>query len=340
MATLEQIPITHYFKIKNKNHNTSPKYFYYNNVCSFLETRPKDFNYIGTIKWRHYDTELVVGYSKNMISNNKKYLNKRNKKCIYNINHIPILKSNLQKCIRRGLTDSALKTALTMICIDKNAILRRLPIIMLEDAILDEDFLFLVWLMCAVSKGLELDDNLVEKILNIVNHLASSNIRGYYEKKEDNNDIRKFKLEELNNEEKNFLWAMELRRSYGGMKGDMKMINYLVDDWFTKFKNNYNLSKSEDVIKIKKIKLATKDDIHLSAIDFHCTNILGFLLKKYPNMDRDKLKKMMWCNRSSINVKKCIDNLDMNIEKYNYEVWLKIINYVNYASDVILGRLF
>lgn len=66
-----------------------------------------------------------------------------------------LLKSHLQKCVRRSHTQLAVKTALTILRLNPGELLRRLPIIMLEDAhLFPASFISLVWLMAATSKGM------------------------------------------------------------------------------------------------------------------------------------------------------------------------------------------
>jgi hypothetical protein len=70
---------------------------------------------------------------------------------LYNVS---VLKSNLQKCIRRGKGNEAAATARQLLFQDPNELLRRLPILMCEDTMLCAPlFCKLVWLMAAVSKG-------------------------------------------------------------------------------------------------------------------------------------------------------------------------------------------
>jgi hypothetical protein len=70
--------------------------------------------------------------------------------------NIALLKSHLQKCIRRQLTSLALKTATHLIKMDLCVFLRRIFVIMLEDVCPHECISVLVWLTCAVSKGFEI----------------------------------------------------------------------------------------------------------------------------------------------------------------------------------------
>ena len=68
----------------------------------------------------------------------------------YTARATPFLISHLQKCVRRGDADRALKTTAHLMRIDFVALLRRLPVIVVEDAVPDDAFPVLVWLMCAL----------------------------------------------------------------------------------------------------------------------------------------------------------------------------------------------
>jgi len=62
------------------------------------------------------------------------------------------LKSCLQKCIRRRQPLPAVRVAMELFDKSYADLIRRLPIIVLEDSFLHPDFGLLVWLMVAESK--------------------------------------------------------------------------------------------------------------------------------------------------------------------------------------------
>lgn len=67
---------------------------------------------------------------------------------------VHILKSNLQKCVRRADRWRALVTGWQLLCQDPVEMLRRLPVIIAEDSLIQPRlYVELVWLMAAVSKG-------------------------------------------------------------------------------------------------------------------------------------------------------------------------------------------
>ena len=195
----ESIPLTKWFKIRGDG--LSPNYFFYNhekNKTEFLVDEPNDYYHIGSVKWKRYKTKINIGCSKNTykiskIDNNIYNKYKKNINNKFNKKQIPLLKSNLQKCIRRSKEDKSLNTGLTLLCLDENELLRRLPIIILEDTILIKNYTFLIWLMCAVSKGFKLNDIFVNRILNIIRDIALTEYRDKYE----NEEVKEFNLKKI-----------------------------------------------------------------------------------------------------------------------------------------------
>ena len=61
---------------------------------------------------------------------------------------------------------------------------------------------------------------------------------------------RKLDLTKISDYEKDILWSIQLRKSYGGMKGDMKMLNYFTQKWYDRFKEGYELLGSNYEIDI------------------------------------------------------------------------------------------
>ena len=353
----EDTPITNWFKVKNKDYVASPKYFYYNhseNLINFSVERPKDYYRIGTIRWNNYDTMLNICCSKNTW----KFSNKNNSKIRYFRNlvfdkfkrdQISILKSNLQKCVRRKLINPSITTALTLLCLNSSQLLRRLPIIMLEDAMLNNDILLLTWLICAHSKGFSINDFFMLKIINMVHFLAKCELResyGYLEKF----NLKKCNINDLNYNKKNILWALQLRCSYGGMSGDIKMINFFTNKWFNRFNERFILEENPNELNIEDLKIMTLNDIHVSSIDFHCTNIIQYIKNKYPKYSESEIKNSIWYNRSNKNYREyLIDENNLNTQNIQLDtktinnsndVWKEISNYVNYISKVILKNYF
>lgn len=213
-----------------------------------------------------------------------------------------LCKSNLQKCVRRGETERACRTALAMLLLKPADFLRRLPIIMVEDALIHPDsFVFLVWLMCASSKGYQLSKKEVDRIMGIVAGMCESK---QYEKFR--SEIEPEKVEYvLDCEKELFLFSMEIRKEYGGMWCDKEMLRKHQLIWRKRFhetdasKIDYwallSEQKYED-LDADKIGDFLRTDILPVSIDYH---VFPWLLN-----DFDKQAKLaIWLFVSGKNYK-------------------------------------
>lgn len=84
------------------------------------------------------------------------------------------LKSIMQKAVRRRRVATAVKAASLILHKDENELLRRLPIIVLEDAFLHPGLPVVIWLMIAASKGYSLANIHYDFLLSVVADLAES----------------------------------------------------------------------------------------------------------------------------------------------------------------------
>lgn len=129
----------------------------------------------------------------------------------------PFLKSMLQKCIRRREAKLAVKSALALIELDPFSLLRRLPIIMAEDAIVyPEHWDTLVALMAAVSKGYELRICDVAWILGLVSLVAEEELKCRPCFISPNEPLKRLDVSKVFSlPQRNLLYSIGLRRSFG-----------------------------------------------------------------------------------------------------------------------------
>ena len=156
---------------------------------------------------------------------------------------VPVLKSMLQKNIRRRRPLPAVRVVMELADKSYGDLIRRLPIMVLEDSILHPDFPLLVWLMVAESKGFKPPQPLMIKLMRIVFEIAScpikdplppddeSNKDGEVEGGETDADL----TEALGQDCEMMLRAMLLRVSYGGMKCDTEMLIRYEHLWRKRF---------------------------------------------------------------------------------------------------------
>ena len=210
-------------------------------------------------------------------------------------NSVPMLKSNLQKCIRRGLTDKAIVTGYNLIQQDFWSFIRRLIIISIEDVSVLENIPFLSWCLLAYP-NFNITNEIIQYLLLTVYGLCVSPKKIKINKdKASQVELDYDKI--LKNE---ILLGYLIRMEFGGLKGDMAMIKVLLSK---------TLKKRRIVkIPIKNLVLKrsiNKTDIIPSSIDFHITNKLIPYISDNTNIkNHDIIKKTIWFNSSAINYRK------------------------------------
>ena len=333
--------ITNWFNCKvQPKENSMPKYFvldsdYFPKWKYNIEI--KDYHLLGNIKIKKdFDQILMIGIHKDLYNDGMLVISNHNK---YNVS---ILKSNLQKCIRRSKVKKSIKTANYLLNLDPNELLRRLAIIYIEDVILYKYFTNIVWYMAAVSKDylLSAQDKLI--ILNIVKHLASYQIKENINSNVNLNYSEYFSNINSKIYKNNFhsIWSLVLRQKYGGMKGDMNLIKGCL-----KLYSNKDITVNQiDIFQPLECKLKfTNKDILLEAIDFHCSKIIEFLIKKNKldyNEYYQEYKKCIWYNRSCITNKKIINETDIDCLIDNrFELYEMIKLDLNFYSKKLIANL-
>ena len=288
------------------------KYFYlqwYSNKkynIIWTNIKPKKYNYEITVNLKNYDKIIFIGdihYNQDnysLINSKKNYYCKNNQ----------FLKSHLQKCIRRGKNFKAICTAYQLLENNPNDFLRRFIIIILEDVHIIKDIDIIVWFM-VMSSYIKLPESFKKWILFVVNFISLFEKKNFYSTT-DIPDISK-----INNVPiifRSTLYSLIIRIEFGGMKGDMKMINNLLENWIKKLNNGEKLLilKPYNVI----IKKTLEPDLYeISAFDFHCyKNIINLIREIYPNYEKNLIKRTIWVKSSSINFRENNVNLDKNIE--------------------------
>ena len=310
----------------------------------WCDKKPSKVNFIDQIKCDYIKKGYyfyICGYFPDI--DEQEY--KLSKEKIYK--NIPYLKSHLQKCIRKQNDILAIPTCYHFLKLDLNELIRRLPIIMIEDTFLHESFTTLIWLMIAIStKKFKMKKYIYEWVLGVVYLLCIINEKDYVNKENlKNNMISNVipniisNIELLNNyndlteSQISLLYSMHMRISYGGLKSDTEMINSFLNLWEYRFRNN---SQNVNKIEIRPITLSL-EDWDLSAIDFHCNSkFLEYISKKYDYIDSEELKKIIWNHSSSINKRENIKNYDLR----DIEQWNKIKDHVIKTQKYLLNSSY
>ena len=165
---------------------------------------------------------------------------------------VPVLKSILQKSIRRRRPLPSVRVAMELADKSLGDLLRRLPIIVFEDSSLHPDFSFLLWLMVADTKNFVLPPNIMAKLMKIVFEIASCPFQddetcvdnekqtseGEDAAKEEAPSLSSFHKPGIDaklNTSEILIWSALLRAQYGGMRFDVKMLRAYAGCWSRRF---------------------------------------------------------------------------------------------------------
>ena len=299
------------------------------------------------INWKSMKSNITICSNLNNNSINEPY--NMNISLVDNLsdksNIVPFLKSHLQKCIRRSLITKSLETAKLLIQIDFLEFIRRLSIIILEDCILHESFTKLTWMIAAYPnwKPNKLD---IDWLLGIVKLLAQVEYRDFIQKEHFNFKSNLITINELDKDYKGLIYSLYFRVSYGGMKGDMKMLEYFSKIWLERLKENENksieinfLKSKVNLVDVNSINQLDINEIEISSIDFHCYPIILNYLTKYTNIETEKIKKAIWYHSSRITNKKLLYNSDPYNNEYEI-IWLDIKDKFRVIQNKIKSKIY
>jgi len=249
-----------------------------------------------------------------------------------------VLKSHLQKTIRRGKTDKALATANLMFDLCPLKLLRRLPIIMIEDVCLDLNCSTLVWLMVYFSDRLSrcfkndqrirLKPRIRNLILSEVYHLCQCPIKDEILYVSDcQKKLKSWESNCRNGEAEGFnqIYALQLRKIYGGMKGDLEMMDQYCLKWL---KDPSSMVRPEFREFNDQLKKLTRKNFIIEAIDFHCCPwILDQLNSNTSNLiSCEVIKETIWHASSCLNYRVNYTPCDAYVKTLQIfkDVWFKM----------------
>lgn len=239
-----------------------------------------------------------------------------------------LLKSHLQKCIRKSNSPLSVSTAIELFKLNPLELFRRLPIIMIEDCMIMKEFTTLVWIMLYYSlpdhkqSKINISQDVVLKwTCDTVSKMANCPIVDIVGKDtigiSDRDIIRNVK----DNVNSSVLWALKIRKYYGGTQGDMEMIQSAINIWYNHMSDINLVSERKMLYSEHPVAMPMRqEDIDLmtsvkhwdlSAVDFHCTNIIDHLVADVANISntnitKDMWKKILWACSSSVTNKKQI----------------------------------
>lgn len=326
----------------NITFNPLPRYFYFkwdncidNIIAEWRNTRCvpplNNLKVISTVKWNdlnklkvHICTNYQSDQDLSYTYTNNPYTNKS------------YLKSHLQKCIRRSDTWKTIKTSYHLMNLDATAFLRRLTIIAIEDALPLKGYSILVWLTSAVSNGYQLSEAQRCWCYGYAVELAKCKYRDIVS--DVDRDLPDFNLANrqvhyLPQAQQDLIYSLIYRKSYGGMRGDKRLINALAHKWHRRFIQNKQDWMSNYLNSEIKMITPPSEELELNewnpaAIDYHCIpQMIYTLLEAYDEFTDDEIRHAIWHHSSSITNKHPLEPEPEPLPKPNTQllaVWRKI----------------
>ncbi len=243
-----------------------------------------------------------------------------------------LLKSALQKSIRRNETVKAVKIANIFLAKDFADCVKRLLVISIEDVLPFSGYIELTELAKASSrKSFVATQSDRHFILSIVERLASCKYRDYEYMNILHGRIERklpyYEQGHLPKNEDDLLQALRWRSGFG-MQGDKKMFHIAIGILYEKFKSKkadlkyYDSLLPKPKIDYNKINIQEdKNDIPIEAVDHHCffsfekillrkPFIRNLFVKEFGNIIytemQNHLNQIIWRLRSGVNLKKDI----------------------------------
>jgi hypothetical protein len=230
-----------------------------------------------------------------------------------------VLKSNLQKAVRRGAIDAAVATAWQLVqqgFNDIRELFRRLPIILLEDGFLNSHILpRLVWWLLATGKGWICSEGEYQRLMLDVAAMASVETCGWREipvKTHATMDIDRI-LRTASANQQAALFAIWLRSRWGGMLADVGLLRSLFHTWSSPQQRDAaawsiaNTDPNESCIllaPLESLRFDVRSHALPEAVDYHCLPYMSAELATLVGASKTEIEEALWVFRSSPNVRR------------------------------------
>ena len=232
---------------------------------------------------------------------------------------VPLLKSNLQKAVRQMNIKEAKRSVLDLALLDSIALLRRLPIIAVEDVTLIQGTAVIIWMMM-VNRGY-LYKKEIKFILNYVITLCKVEEVFVME------ELKELDIEMNNDEVK----ALSIRIAYGGMSCDIKMLKSAVQV--------FNRVPIVDVMENNEVVpdiVEFNSPILMSAIDFHPTPWIVKYIARKSKQTEEMVKSLIWNGESAYNNRKP-ETIHKSTEIKDSDEWWLILAHLIVARKLVIS---
>jgi hypothetical protein len=237
-----------------------------------------------------------------------------------------LLKSAIQKAIRRGRADCAASCLKSLLTKDASAAARRLPVILIEDVIAHPDMAKMVTLMRAAGRKPGLTSTEAEWLLRVGVAAAVLDLRDPPRAIHPLRGQPVGELGRLPQREADLIRGMLYRAAAGGLADDRAMLREVAGIWYYRFtEGDWSVARLETTWAAatataersswEAIPFAGPEHILPAAVDFHCIPpIIDWLLAKpevsevvaeqFPTRSPAAvLRTVIWVTRAGVNLK-------------------------------------
>ena len=240
----------------------------------------------------------------------------------------PVLKSALQKAVRRNRPDLAACCLKSLVLADVRAATRRLPVILIEDTFLHPGFDRMIELKKAASRKAGLTVDQAEWLMRVAAAAAALDVRDAPTRIHPLRGSPVGVLTRLSPSQAALVRALLYRASVGGMADDRAMLRDFAGIWFQRFvSREWSIDRLEAFWSQawaeaqrfiwESVAPAGPESILPQAIDFHCAPVIGWLLAKpevhrlvsemFPRRSPEGvLRAVIWRTRAGLSVKTMI----------------------------------
>jgi hypothetical protein len=249
---------------------------------------------------------------------------------------LPLLKSLVQKAVRLGKGETAVRACAQMMLQGQEGLselLRRLPIIMIEDVCIMPTFSILVFYMVLVSKHLKLSPYALQSILHIVYSMATTMFvdmkliatkamcQGCEPEPASFCDAAVQHRTSWSTQKQNIILACGLRLAYGGrdqqlLQGTALNLSAIGKSFLWRPSTFTHIVDESSCPKAWSSGLSStivgNPHLLLTAVDFHCSDVISHL-QQQPELSfrgtppsRYCLQDLIWQHRSCANVRACL----------------------------------
>ena len=274
----------------------------YGLAVGFEEEKPADTVVVGTVRWKVGAVDILICGDHSFVEGAGFEPQDTG---VYDVSHLKLLKSNLQKTIRRSLVGAAVACANTMLDLDVTQLVQRLAIVWIEDCCITTEFPLVVWCLAALTKGWTLTEEMARVIVSLAGRLAALEVHDVHGSKNERFPVARIAgLSDASH--KSLLYALQFRRDFQCMSGDKRMIDRCVADWFSRFSSGTGLE-----VVLPPLALSEKECTQrmssstwcAAAVDQHCSSLCRrvAVATRLPEVD---VKRAVWEKSSRLTNKK------------------------------------